>query len=231
MHAKTLGLALLALCPLAVTAQDVDTDPSAAPATVDEYESLLREIRGLEEYNAMRRRQIEQQQVALTRLQTAIDGVPALELQLPPLMIQMVDGLREFIERDIPMFVEDRAQRLTNLTAMLDDAKLSDPAKLRRIFEAWAIEVQYGTEFQTFEGKMPVGNSDRDVDYIAVGRVGLIYQTRDDEALTGAWDSRTNTWVELGTEHRNPVRQAIRMGRNQIAPELVLLPILPPQAN
>ena len=52
----------------------------------------------------------------------------------------------------------------------------------------------------------------------------------DDEALTGAWDHAAGEWVELGSEHRNPIRQAIRMARNQIAPDLLLLPTIPPEA-
>jgi len=221
MDAKTLGIALLALSPLAATAQQ----------PVEEYESLLRETRGLEEYNAMRQRQIDQQEIDLSRLQSAIEGVPEIELQLPPLLIRMADGLREFVELDFPLLVEQRTERVNNLYTIIDDASLSDAVKLRRILEAWAIEVEYGAAFHTFEGKMPIGNPDRDVDYVALGRVGLLYQTRDDEALTGAWDYRNNTWVELGTESRNPVRQAIRMARNQIAPELALLPTVPPQNN
>ena len=78
-------------------------------------------------------------------------------------------------------------------------------------------------------GAIPIDGVDRNVDFVILGRTGLIFQTADDDAVTGAWDSRNNSWVILGNEHRNAVRQAIRMVRNQIAPDLVLLPVLPPQ--
>ena len=221
MDAKKIGIALLALCPLAAMAQE----------PVEEYEALLREIRGLEEYNALRERQIEQQERDIVRLQDAIEDVPELELQLPPLLIRMVDDLRSWVEVDFPLLVEQRTERVNDLYEIIEDPSLNDTVKLRRVLEAWAIEVEYGGRYDTFEGKMPIGNPDRDVDFVAIGRIGLIYQTRDDEALTGAWDYRSNSWVELGTEHRNAVRQTIRMARNQIAPELVLLPTVPPQAD
>ena len=221
MDARKFGVALLALCPVAALAQE----------PVEEYADLLREIRVLEQYNELRERQIEQQQEAVVRLQTAFEAVPDLELQLPPLLIRMVDDLRAWVELDFPLLVERRTDTVNNLYAMIEDASINDIAKLRRILEAWSIEVEYGREFQTFPGKMPIGNPDRDVDFVAIGRVGLLYQTQDDEGLAGAWDSRTNSWVELGTEHRNAVRQAIRMARNQIAPELVLLPTIPPQPD
>ena len=102
MDAKTLGIALLALCPLAATAQQAD------PAPVQEYENLLREIQGLREYNALRQRQIDQQQSDIARVETAMDGVPQLKLELPPLLIRMVDGLKEFVDLDFPLLVEQR---------------------------------------------------------------------------------------------------------------------------
>jgi hypothetical protein len=225
MDATKLGIALLALCPLAVTAQQ------PAQATVEQFENLLREIRGLQEYNALRERQIGQQEIDIARLQAAIGDVPDLELQLPPLLIRMVDGLREFAELDYPLPAVERTDRINALYALIEDSSVNDAAKLRNILEAWMIEVEYGSvsNFKLYEGKMPIGNPDRDVDFVSLGRVGLIHQTQDDEALTGAWDYRTSSWVELGTEHRKSVRQVIRMARSQIAPELVLLPTVPPQ--
>ena len=58
---------------------------------------------------------------------------------------------------------------------------------------------------------------------------GLLAQTNDDEALTLAWDHANGQWLQLGSEHRNPVGQAIRMARSQIAPDLLLLPTSPPE--
>lgn len=223
MKIKTLslGVALFACAPLLAIAQD----------PVEEYETLLRDIRGLETYNALLERQIAQQQQKLVDLETAIAGVPELEVQLPPLLIRMVDGLREFVEMDLPFLQEQRQDDVAFLYTLIEDPAPNDVVKLRRILQVWQVEVQYGREVITFEGTLPGGSGDRDVDFVLLGRSGLVYQTRDDEALTGAWDTRTETWVELGSEHRNTVRQAIRMARNQIAPELVLLPTVPPQTN
>jgi hypothetical protein len=108
--------------------------------------------------------------------------------------------------------------------------------KLRRVLEAWSIEVEYGGAFQTYEEEneqlppgFPAELTNRTVAFIAVGRVGLLFQTIDDEAISGAWDHRSRSWVILDNEYRNAVGQALRMARNQIAPELVLLPTMPPQ--
>jgi hypothetical protein len=223
MDLKKLGIALLALSPALSFAQDADSD------AVAEYETLLRDIRGLEAYNALLQRQIQTQQQDLVDLQGAITQVPDLERQLPPLLINMVDGLDEFVERDLPFLQQERADRIANLKLLIENPDVSDSQKLRRVLEAWSIEVEYGSAFMTEQGQVNIDGADRAVDFVIMGRVGLLFQTADDDALTGAWDHENNEWIPLGSEHRNPVRQAIRMARNQIAPDLLLLPISPAQ--
>jgi hypothetical protein len=223
MDFKKLGIALLALCPISGFAQDAGSD------AVAEYESLLRDIRGLETYNALLQRQIATQQVDIQNLQAAITQVPELERQLPPMLINMVDGLDEFVERDLPFLEQERADRIANLYLLIENPDVSDAQKLRRVLEAWSIEAEYGSAFQTEQGQVSIEGNDRAVDFVIMGRVGLLFQTSDEEAITGAWDHANQQWVLLGSEHRNPVRQAIRMGRNQVAPDLLLLPVPPPQ--
>jgi hypothetical protein len=69
----------------------------------------------------------------------------------------------------------------------------------------------------------------RNVDFVIRGRLGLLAQTSDDDAITLAWDHPNAQWIELGSEYRNSVRQAIRMARSQIAPDIILLPVVPPE--
>jgi hypothetical protein len=225
--------ALLALCPALALAQDPeDAAPDTAPAVdpVEQYSALLRETEGLRIYNDLRTRQIAAQAVDLANIEAAIEEIPNLQVQLPPLLITMVEGLEDFVESDIPFLTEERRDRVDDLRLIVERSDVNDAEKLRRIFVAWSIEVEYGGLFQTYrdQAALPDGTA-READFIQLGRIALIYQTADEDAITGAFDSRSGEWVELGTEHRNSVRQAIRMGRNQIAPELVLLPVVPPQ--
>jgi len=223
MDLKKLGIALLALCPAAILAQEEVTDP------VEQYANLLREIRGLEAYNALVQRQIQTQQQDLVDLQSATAGVPDLERQLPPLLIQMVDGLDAFVRVDMPFLTDERRDRVANLYLQIEDAAIPDTQKLRRILEAWAIEVEYGGAFHTESGEVLIDGVMRNVDFVILGRVGLLAQTADDEAITLAWDHTNSQWLQLGSEHRNAVRQAIRMARSQVAPDLILLPTVPPE--
>jgi hypothetical protein len=223
MHLKKLGIALIALGPVAVVAQDATVDP------VEQYAEVLRETSGLVAYNALVRRQLQMQQRDLQNLQAAIVAVPDLERQLPPLLINMVNGLEDFVDLDLPFLVEERRDRVSNLALMIESPDIPDSQKLRRILEAWSIEVEYGSAFHTESGTVLIDGAERDVNYVILGRVGLLAQTNDDEALTLAWDHANGQWLQLGSEHRNPVGQAIRMARSQIAPDLLLLPTSPPE--
>jgi hypothetical protein len=192
-----------------------------------EYEALLKETTGLQVYNDLVTRQIAAQQQQLAELRIAIEQVPELERQLPALLTRMIQGLEQFIRLDLPFYPEERAEGLAGLRLIMERADVSDAEKFRRVLEAWQIENEYGTSFSTYVGQLQIDGTAREVDFLQLGRIALLYQTTDDEAMSGVWDAGTNSWISLGSEHRNSVRQALRMARNQIAPEMVLLPIPP----
>jgi hypothetical protein len=100
--------------------------------------------------------------------------------------------------------------------------------KYRRLLEAWQIENEYGRTIEEYSGEMQVGGTTRIVDFLRIGRVALIYQTRDGE-LSGAWDQKQQSWVDLGDEYRAEIRAGLRMARKQAAPDLLRLPIPAPQ--
>ena len=211
------------VAPGLVLAQGGNSGPTA------EYEVVLRQTAGLEVYNALVERQISAQQQDVADMRTAIEEVPNLELQAPGLLGRMVDGLEEFIRLDLPFYADRRADGLAELRLVLERADVSDADKFRRVLEAWQIEIEYGNTLTTYPGQVTIEGNARAVDFLQVGRIALLFQTTDDDAITGAWDHGNKTWVTLGSEHRNSVRQALRMARSQIAPELVLLPISAPE--
>jgi hypothetical protein len=68
----------------------------------------------------------------------------------------------------------------------------------------------------------------REVDFLRIGRVTLVYQTTDGQSQ-GVWDQSAGQWVALGGEYRNRIRQGLRVARRQLAPELLLMPIPAPE--
>jgi hypothetical protein len=69
-----------------------------------------------------------------------------------------------------------------------------------------------------------------DVDFLRVGRVSLIYQTRDGSQL-GQWSESTNQWQTLSQDYRLGVNKALRIARKQLAPDLIMVPLTNIQAK
>ena len=194
------------------------------------YDAVLRQLSGLVIYNELRQTQIDNQLQEVEDIRASLQQVPDIEQQIPPLLVRMVEGLEDFIALDLPFLPEERANGLAELQLVMESADVSDADKMRRVLDAWAIENEYGRSVAAYQTQFDVNGSGnmRAVDLLRIGRIALIYQTTDEDAITGAWDPVRNDWVALGNEHRNSVRQAVRMARSQIAPEIALVPIPPP---
>ena len=63
---------------------------------------------------------------------------------------------------------------------------------------------------------------------LRVGRIGLYFQS-DDTKITGLWNNESRQW-EIDNSARNEVRKGLRMARQLIAPELIIVPIPAPEA-
>src|SRR5690606_7490388 len=113
-------------------------------------------LAGLQVYNQLVQRQIENQQAALEQLRVAIEGVPDLERQLPPLLNRMIDSLARFIELDMPFESETRRETLANLQRIVESTDISDAEKFRRVLEAWEIENEYGNTFGAYQGQLEI---------------------------------------------------------------------------
>jgi Protein of unknown function (DUF3450) len=226
MNKRLVGALVLLVPGLALAQADSQAN---AGDPVAQYAAVLKETEGLKVYNDLLERQIQGQKSEIEQLQASLESVPDLERQIPPLLLRMVDGLAEFVRLDLPFREEERQNRIAELQLIVERADVNDAEKFRRILEAWQIETEYGTAFETYVGQLPINGEEREVDFLQVGRIALLYQTTDEEALVGAYDKRTGDWVQLSSENRNSMRRALQMARNQIAPEQVLLPLTPPE--
>ncbi len=197
---------------------------------LSDYKTVMKQVDGLKVYNARLERQIENQKKRVQEIDESISQVTVIQRQMTPLVIRMIDGLEKFVELDVPFTKEERMQRVSFLRDNLDRADVSVAEKFRGVLEAYNIELQYGRGIDTYRGSIDLGGSQREVDFLRVGRVALVYQTTDG-ALSGAWDKSTGSWVELPAgQYDAAIRKGIRIAKKQATIELLNMPVPAPEA-
>ncbi len=206
----------------------VDAVVNQTRSLADQYRQTLREIEGLEVYNRLLQRQVARQDEQKDQIRASIDQVTVVQRQIVPLMERMISGLEQFVALDVPFLADERHQRVDRLKTILERQDVTVAEKFRRVMESWQIENEYGRTIENYRGQLEINGLLRDVDFLRIGRVTLVYQTSDGQSQ-GVWDQRNGSWVALDSEFRNPIRQALRVARRQIAPELLILPVPAPE--
>lgn len=204
--------------------QRIDNLSSDIDAKLQRFKSVNKEIDGLTVYNSQMQKQIDDQLAQLQEMGESIDKVSVVERQVMPLMIRMVDTLAAFVELDVPFLAEERENRITDLKVMLDRADVETSEKFRRILEAYQVEVQYGRDIEAYTGMLALDGVDTNVDFLRIGRVALIYQTRDGKKQ-GVWDQDKKQWSSLDPSYRTYINKGLRIARKQLAPDLLMVPI------
>jgi len=195
-----------------------------------QYAAIMKEIDGLEVYNALLEKQIASQNQEINDLNRSIDQVSVIERQVTPLMLKMIDSLEQFVELDMPFLLEERRNRVAFLRTLLERSDVTVAEKFRRLLEAYEIENDYGRTIESYKGSLEVDGASREVDFLRVGRIALLYQTIDAE-IFGMWDQQQKSWQALPAEYRNQIRNGIKMAHKQIAPNLVTIPITGPEVS
>ena len=197
----------------------------------DEYQRVLKEIETLEVYNNVQQRLVDDQNRDLQQLRDSIDQVSIIERQILPLMTRMISGLAAFIELDSPFLLEDRRERVEFLNDLVDRSDVSVAEKFRNVMEAWQTENDYGTFNDTYLGNVDIDGTERQVEFLKIGRVALLFVTPDRQ-IAGRWNAATRSWeYPLDTDLRNDIILGLDMV-NSGSPadaQLFTIPIAPPE--
>lgn len=198
---------------------------------IEEYRSELKIVRGLETYIEMLDQQLTAQRDEMRTLETSIQDVAVIERQILPLLARMVDGLEQFIRLDVPFLLDERLDRVTGLRALLRRSDVTVAEKSRRVFEAFQIENDFGYTIEAYRAKVPIDSGEFDADILRLGRVGLLYRTVGDARL-GYWDREDERWAPLpSTPYGRLVEKGLRVARQEIAPELISIPLNPSKVS
>jgi hypothetical protein len=190
----------------------------------DQYRSINKEIDGLKVYNRLMAAQTSGQSAVLEDISISMDQVDVINRQIFPLMERMIDGIEQSVNLDVPFLKQERDERIEILKDIMERSDVSVAEKFRKVMEAYQIEMDYGTSVDFYRETIELDDgSIRDYNILRVGRVGLYFQS-DDTAITGRWDMEVDDWV-LDDGARNEVRKGLRMAKQLIAPELILIPV------
>ncbi len=209
--------------------QRIDSVAEQTDKLLSEYRVVIKEIDGLRVYNRQLEKQIAGQMREMEQLRESIDRVTVIERQVVPLMLRMVDGLRQFVELDVPFLEQERQERLENLDSAMDRADVSVAEKFRKVLEAYQIENEYGRTIEAYSGTLTLDGNPREVDFLRIGRVSLMYQTENAQR-SGLWDQTERQWVSLPDQYRSPIKEGLRIARKEVAPNLLKLPVPGPEA-
>jgi hypothetical protein len=202
----------------------INTVVEGTRSLADQYRAVNKEIDGLKVYNRLMTAQTNGQQATLDEISLSMDQVDVINRQIFPLMERMIDGLEQSIALDIPFLMDERADRIDTLQDIMERSDVSVAEKFRKVMEAYQIENDYGSSSETYRQSLEIEGTVRDYNMLRIGRIGLYFQS-DDSRITGAWDPQSRSFVILGNEHRNEIKKGIRMAKDLIAPELLLLPV------
>lgn len=203
----------------------IDQLGDAAGSLENKYKQVIKVVDGLKVYNDLLQKQVNNQSAEMTALTDSMEKVSLIERQIVPLMVRMLDSLEDFVRLDVPFLLVERDDRVARLRQMMERSDVTAAEKFRRILEAYEIENEYGRTIEAYKGSLEVAGKNREVDFLRVGRVALLYQTTGG-THTGAWNKQSNSWDELAPEqYKQDVAKGLRVARKQVAPDLLVLPI------
>lgn len=203
---------------------------NAASSAFEEFKVENDNLEAMLVLNAGLRKQISVQEENIATLQQSITDVAVVTQEMPMLINKMLTSVEQFVELDMPFQLEQRRARVQFARDAVDNPDVSIAEKFRQVLVLYQAENNYGRTHETYTTTLNVEGVDRDVDMLRVGRIALVYQTKD-RTLTGAWDKEARQWVALDSgDYRTAVQRAISVSSGLVSPAIMDLPIAAPES-
>lgn len=206
------------------TQQRIDMLSEDTQVMLGEYQALSRELDGLVAYNDQMQRLVVSQEEEKRLIEQQIEDIDFTRQQIVPLMLRMISQLDSFINTDLPFLLAERTRRVQQLTDLMDRSDITLAEKYRRILEAYQIELDYSRTLETYQEELEEDGVLRTVDILRVGRTGLYYETLDRHHAAW-WDNEKKAWAAANTTQRRAIQRGLRIASQQLAPELLELPV------
>ncbi len=216
-----------------LTIDSIDADIRGAER---EYRGVSKEIEGLEVYIQQLNKQLAAQDAEKLDIENSIRQVTLIERQITPLMLRMIDAIDLFVAADVPFQQQERLARVESLKALMGRSDVTVAEKYRKVMDAYQKEMDYGRTIKTYRDSITLDASlfekggEREVDFLRVGRISLVFLSLDGESL-GIWDQQSKKWQPLESEYKGKVIGALRIAREQAAPSLIKIPVAAPSKS
>lgn len=213
---------------LSINAQDkVDQLDDHTALALQEFQNILREIELTQKYNQNLAAQISHQENQLKTIMEQRVSLVQVRKKLDPTMNNMITVLNDFVAEDVPFLWQERQLRIKALKATKNNPDITISEKIRRILEAYQIEVSYGYDIESWQEPLPHGKSTQLVTLLRIGRVALYYLTPDKQE-GGVWDQQNRVWLTLPNSDINNVITAMKVANSEASPQLLSLPVIAP---
>ena len=202
----------------------VDNVSDQTDDIVQQYKVLLEENRVLRTYNSQVRDQIAQQESDIVLITTQIDGITQTRREVMPLIQDMVDSLRDFVNADIPFRKETRLDRVEALQDLMDQPDVPPSERYRLVMERFKTEAEYGQTVNAYADTEVIGGTEMKLNFVNIGRVAFMAQNiAGDRSFV--WDNQAREWVELDSSFNSAVQDVILMAEKAQQPEMVIVPV------
>ncbi|MCX7552621.1 DUF3450 domain-containing protein [Marinicella sp. S1101] len=187
-----------------------------------QYRTVISEIESLTVYNQQLESVVNDQNSQIQSMNNQMTELESTNRAVVPMVIEMVDMLRQIVESDVPFRINERIKRVETLESMLNASNVTTSEKYRKVTEAYQIELDYGRSVSTYQADIDGGVK---VNFLQIGRTALLYQTLDEKS-SGWYNTNTNQFEPLDDRYNASIKEGIRIAAKQAAPNLVGLPIL-----
>lgn len=205
--------------------EEIDQVAEETESLVSEYRVVLGEIESLRIYNDMLQQTVSNQEADIDNINGQLENLEQTNREVIPLMIEMAETLPQLVKADMPFRIDERMERAEGLIDALDRADVTTSEKFRRILEAYQGEIELGRTTEGYRGQLPNGQR---VDFLRIGRTLLFYQSPEGTE-TGWWNRNSSSFEQLEDRYRLPVADGLAIAKNQMAPDLVRLPVPAPK--
>ncbi len=209
----------------AASQKRVEEISTATDSLIAQYRLTNKKIESLKIFNRQLGEVINSQNEELASLQRQIDDVEEVGRAVTPLMLKMIEALDQHVKIDIPFLLDERKQRVNNLRVLMRRSDVAEPERYRRILEAYQIENDYGRTIDAHAGTIKKDGVDVPVDFLRIGRIALVYKTRD-AAEYGVWNPEAKQYETLDSgDYANWIDEGLRVAKKQSAPQLIRVPL------